>query len=802
MWSSLVARFERLGLQRRIMLYVSAGLVAFSAIFGFVALQAIRQSTDLVFRERLLIARTVAHEIDDDLDHFEREIEDASLLVTPLLVANNVANAETPLRTLCNHWTQLDGFNGPCFIWLTSPNGFVLWSASPDTHFSARDLSQLPDFRVAFESQHLTISNGSSPDGSARPTVVFANPLRDGTRVIGFLIGEVDRAQLESWMEPSLGVVQGGYAVEVIDDQGQIITTNERGKPLSMSPHLELVASLWQDGQPGLRNHLVQVDAVEQNHVVAFAPLSRIRWGAVVEQQADAALALPRNLGIQFLLLGGLALLGGLVLAWVTTNTIVHPVQRLIQASEQIAQGDLDHPLDVSGGDEVGTLARRFDQMRVALRESREQIANWNHELEGRVQQRTSELAALVESAHALTSTLDLDALFEILMKETREVLPATEGVALFLFEPEAQSLVVRSTFGFDATECLYLHFRENESIAGKVFEAKTPARLRTITQVQSAMANLSDENRAHFLRAVGDRPVQSAMGVPLVSKDNRLGALTLYNFTHEDAFGERDILILQALADQAATAIENARLYQEASEVGALRELNRLKSEFVARASHELRTPMTAIKSLAESLLRRDLNLDPPTQREFLEGIDAAADRLGGIVEQLLTLSRIEAGKLQIRREPIEVGAILARVVAQFRAQAPTREIDVYVADELPRVLGDTERVEDVLTNLISNALKYSDDCIRIHAHAHDRALVVSVADHGIVIPPEERDRIFERFYRVDNPLTRRVGGAGLGLHICKTYVEAMGGTIEVGNNDGRGSVFRVTLLAVKDED
>lgn len=523
-----------------------------------------------------------------------------------------------------------------------------------------------------------------------------------------------------------------------------------------------------------------------------------------MEQQADEALALPRNLEIQFLLVGGLALLAGLAIARATTNTIVHPVQRLIQASEQIAQGDLDHPLDVNGEDEMGILARRFDQMRVALRESREQIANWNHELEERVQQRTRELAALVESSHTLTSTLDLDALFETLMKETREVLPSAEGVALFLFEPQTEQLVVRSTYGFDATECFGLHLRRDEAIAGHVFESQLPARLQTAEQVQQVMASFSDENRAHFRRAVGNRAVQSAMGVPLVSKGARLGALTLYNFSQPAAFADHAVPILQALANQAATAIENARLYQEASEVGALRELNRLKSEFVARASHELRTPMTAIKSLAESLLRRDLNLDPQTEREFLEGIDTAADRLGGIVNQLLTLSRIEAGKLQIRREAIDGGAILARVVEQVRAQTPTRDINVDIAAELPLVLGDKDRLEDVLTNLISNALKYSepDERVQVHAHPRNGQVIISVADRGIGIPPEERDKIFERFYRVDNAVTRRVGGAGLGLHICKTYVEAMGGTIEVENNDGRGSLFQVTLLAVNDTD
>ncbi len=133
-----------------------------------------------------------------------------------------------------------------------------------------------------------------------------------------------------------------------------------------------------------------------------------------------------------------------------------------------------------------------------------------------------------------------------------------------------------------------------------------------------------------------------------------------------------------------------------------------------------------------------------------------------------------------------------------------PTRDIDMEIAAELPPVLADGERLEDVLTNLISNALKYSepDQCVRAYAYPRNGQVVIAVADRGIGIPLEERDKIFERFYRVDNALTRRVGGAGLGLHICKTYVEAMGGTIEVENNDGRGSVFIVTLSAVNEKD
>lgn len=811
MLRSLIARFERLGLQRRIMLYVTAGLAVFSAVYAFVALQAIQQSSDLVFRERLLVARTEARAIDDDIAHIQGELDDASATVASALAAGNVTLAQNSLRTLYSHWTLFHRFDKPCLISLTDPGGRVLWSEPDLYNLVGRDLAQLPYLQNAFQFQRATITNGIAPAASARPTVALAVPVRAGTQTQGFLVGEIDRAHFGRRLEPALDVGEVGYAVELIDDAGLVIASNTKGKQLSTSPHLQLIASLLRAGQSGVRTHTFSFNDEERSHVIAFAPLTRIAWGVVAEQQVDEALILPRNLQTQFIAFGLLALAGGLVLAWITTRAVVRPVNALIDASQKIARGDLQHPLDVSSADEMGILARSFDEMRVRLRESHAEIARWNRELEARVEQRTRELAAaverveqrsrelaaLVESSKALTSTLELDAVFEILMRETRAVLPSAEGSALFLFEPETQTLAIRSSFGLDLAESAQLRFRVGEAIAGKVFETQTPALLKTATEVRAAQANFSTENRAHFLHAIGDREVQGALGVPLVSKGTRLGALMLYNFTREGAFTEPAAPLLEALANQAATAIENARLYHEASQVGALRELNRVKSEFVARASHELRTPLTGIKRLAEILLRDDLKINAPTHREFLKEIDRTTDRLASIVEELLTLARIEAGRFEVKPAPIAVEELITRVVGQFRIQYPARAIQTVFAQNLAPAWGDAERLADVLTNLLSNALKYSDadSPVVVQAEQPGSRMIVSVRDRGIGIPREAQGKIFERFYRVDNPLTRRVGGAGLGLHICKRYVEAMGGTIWFESEDGRGSVFSFSL-------
>ena len=788
---------ERLGLQRRIMLYVSVGLVVVSAAFGLVGLQAIRQSTELVFQERLIVARTVAHQMDNDLNHLLRELNETGANAGAALAANRPNDARTAIHTLHEHWSFYHRFDNPCIITLADANGVVLWSEPFNPDLLSRNLSNRPYLQNTFQSQRATITEGVAPDASGRSSLAFAAPIRVSDQLIGFILGDVNLSHISERLSPTLEVREQGYTLELVNASGLVLASTRAERRWTVSYHLKLVAEMLSGEQSGVVTHLLPVGNGDKSHVIAFAPLDAPTWGVVVEQEEDTALALPRALQDQVIYFGLLALSAGLGLAWFTTRTVVKPVRALTHATESIAAGDLDHPLDISGQDEVGALARAFDEMRVRLKDSRAEIAQWNRELEARVRQRTRELSALVESSHALTSTLDLDALFEIVMRETREVLPAAEGIALFLFEEENQVLAVRASFGFDATECAQIRFRIGEAIGGKVFETQKPALLETTAEVLDAQANFSDENRAHFLHAVGDRQVKSALGVPLVSKGTRLGALMLYNFSHSGAFAVTDVPILQALADQAAAAIENARLYREASEVGALRELNRIKSEFVARASHELRTPLTGIKRLAEILAREDMNLDGNTQREFLREIDHSTDRLARIVEELLTLERIEAGHFEMKREPIQVDELVARVVAQFRIQYPARTIQMDLEDFSIPARGDAERLADVLTNLISNALKYSDadSPMVVKTERRDSEVTLSVRDQGIGIPREAQGRIFERFYRVDNAVTRRVGGAGLGLHICQKYVAAMGGTIEFESEEGRGSTFRVSL-------
>jgi signal transduction histidine kinase len=215
-----------------------------------------------------------------------------------------------------------------------------------------------------------------------------------------------------------------------------------------------------------------------------------------------------------------------------------------------------------------------------------------------------------------------------------------------------------------------------------------------------------------------------------------------------------------------------------------------------LATVSHELRSPLTAISGYTDTLLH-DGPWDQPTQREFLEVVALSASRLSALVDNLLDAASLEAGALRLQREPVRVERIAERVLAQRRLLARGFSLQLETRPGLPLADADPLRLEQVLANLVDNAIKYSPHGgpIRVRVLARDAAqLAISVADRGDGIAPEHLDRLFDRFYRVEG--TRAgIKGAGLGLFICKSLVESHGGTISVESQLGLGTTFTFTL-------
>jgi two-component system phosphate regulon sensor histidine kinase PhoR len=232
--------------------------------------------------------------------------------------------------------------------------------------------------------------------------------------------------------------------------------------------------------------------------------------------------------------------------------------------------------------------------------------------------------------------------------------------------------------------------------------------------------------------------------------------------------------------------------------EISELRRLERVRQDFVANVSHEFRTPLTAIQGFAETLLGGALE-DPANRRRFVEIIRDHATRLARLTEDLLELSRIEAGELKLEFQPVSVQQLAESCVetASLKAKSKHLTLTVAIPEGLPPARGDANRLQEVLQNLLDNAVQYTPSGGRIEVTAthSDHRIVITVADTGIGIPQVEQSRIFERFYRVDAARSREAGGTGLGLSIARHIVEAHGGRIWVESAVGEGSRFHFSI-------
>jgi two-component system sensor histidine kinase KdpD len=217
---------------------------------------------------------------------------------------------------------------------------------------------------------------------------------------------------------------------------------------------------------------------------------------------------------------------------------------------------------------------------------------------------------------------------------------------------------------------------------------------------------------------------------------------------------------------------------------------------ELFSILSHELRAPLTTIKGSSRTLLRHGAALDPATSRQLLQDIDQEADRLHRLVDNLLELARAGTGKGALRTEPTAVDVLLRRVVADATPHAGDRRLRVRAPANLPHPAIDPVRIEQVVRNLVDNAVKFSPAAgtIDLSAARQEDAIVVTIRDEGPGVPPEYRDRVFERFFRVEREGSS-VAGAGLGLAICKRFVELHGGWIELESRAGQGATFRFAL-------
>ncbi len=257
---------------------------------------------------------------------------------------------------------------------------------------------------------------------------------------------------------------------------------------------------------------------------------------------------------------------------------------------------------------------------------------------------------------------------------------------------------------------------------------------------------------------------------------------------------------------DQATAVIERARLRRESLQVEVLQRTDALRAALLSSVSHDLRTPLASIKAAASSLLQEDVQWDDEARRSFALAIECEADRLNRLVANLLDMSRIEGGALKPEKEWYPVDELIHDVLGRMQPLLQGRSVQTHLPDDLPPVELDYLEIDQVLTNLLENAVRYTPagSPIEVSVEVNGNQMVISVADRGPGIPPADKERVFDKFYRVLGTQTKTTlpPGSGLGLAVSKVLVEAHGGRIWVEDREGGGAVFRFTLPLSKTEE
>ena len=865
-----------LGLQLFALYLLFVGPVIIAALI-FDELAGSRLERDVQAAD-LALARSIALETDASLQNALTTVEQLSHAPdVQAAAADRLAPLFAPIMAARN---EID------LVYLLDANGIMVYhypvgpGSTVGTDFSFREY-----FQAALTSNQPLMSLGRISPTTGKAVTTAVMPIRDANGAFLGVVGtNLALQQLSVTLAQIASDRASGLRVSILDAAGRIVADSDETRLLADArSEFAAEAGAALRGESG---SAIGRDTTDREWLRSYVPIPSAAWAVVVQRPADVAFASPRIFHAGLLIAIGVFLVGGLFFWMMLTRRVIDPLERMAAFSRSVGRREetleyADRPPDLTGmltrPDQMGHLTRALKRM------------------EESIERRFTELATLLETSLATSSSLDANQVIDTILEQVQRLMEVNTCAVVAVDERE-NVLRVRASRGLseDYARELRIDPHDPRSTSMRAILSGRPV------QVPDTETDVSFEPFRPRARREGYR---SLLAVPLNAPHIGPAALLVYR-RDPHVFGHDEIELIWNFANHAAIALENAALYSRTDEqlheqkrvlesvmqsmrdglileapngriiycnrrastlagvapedvsaysagdlltrllggappppytgeprevtlrrdgraielrlttfdvtdergqrigrgqlwqdVSGDREIDRMKSALIATVSHELRTPLGSIKGYASTLLQDDVEWDAVSVRHFVQVISDEADRLTQLVDDLLDMSRIEAGTLRLHQTEQTLSDVVARALAQVKDPG-AHVIRTELAADLPPLRIDAGRIEVVVRNLVENAVKYSPpgSAVRIQAARRDGAVQVTVSDEGPGVAPEHRNRIFDRFYRADDGYTRASGGAGLGLAICKGIVEAHGGAIWLETSKA-GAVFAFTL-------
>ena len=536
--------------------------------------------------------------------------------------------------------------------------------------------------------------------------------------------------------------------------------------------------------------------------LIASAPVAPLGWLVFVETPVAEAYA-PLYASLQRT---GLILLGALALAFAAgmflARRMVVPIHALRAGAARLGSGDLGQRIAIKTGDEVEALANQFNDMAGRLQESYADLERKVEERTQELHQRTDELGrsvgelrALGEVSQAVNSTLDLETVLSTIVAKAVQ-LSDTDAGAIYVFDAGKGEFRLRATYGMDQELIETLrqqHIVMDEPNIELAFAKGEPVEVADLRENAPSAAN-------EIILRAGYR---ARLTAPLSRGEEIVGMLVVRRRT-PGAFPQNTVDLIKTFAAQSVLAIQNARLFHEIDDKGRQLEVaGQHKSQFLANMSHELRTPLNAIIGYSEILQEDVADLGQDALVPDLKKIEGAGRHLLGLINDILDLSKIEAGRMDVFLEDVALVPLLEEVRALIvpLAEKNGNTLELRLAEGLGSIRTDRTKLKQSLLNILSNGSKFTENgrlTVVAERFENDRPMVrFAVSDTGIGMTEEQLGRLFQAFSQAEASTAQKYGGTGLGLAISRRFCQLLGGDITVTSRPGEGSTFTIVLPA-----